>query len=311
VIGNLDFPYTVPYRAIYAVADGGVGGVESTNGTEGIDDPRRVEIIEFSRCYGGSAWARYHYAKSPLVLATKTIGDTVRYLCRVGEHDLALEASHAAAGIRRVAVDGKEIAITYVGLGGGGVGATTCRAGAGGVIRSEVSESGGGKVGSGTIVVPRRSRLIVGIDDTDSKEVGATWCLAHNIAEAVDCDYARYLSHSIVQLYPVPEKTQNCVSTALEFACLNGGAERVLAQIRDLLIEYSVSGETGMVALTGFDGSVLADYGRACKSGVLTREYALECAGDAGVNVWLDGNGVIGALGAIPYVAMPDESVVL
>jgi len=28
-------------------------------------------------------------------------------------------------------------------------------------------------------------------------------------------------------------------------------------------------------------------------------------------DVWLDGNGVIGALGAIPYVAMPDQSVAL
>jgi tRNA(Ile2) C34 agmatinyltransferase TiaS len=112
-----------------------------------------------------------------------------------------------------------------------------------------------------------------------------------------------------VQLHPVPAKTQNCVSTALEFACLDGGAEHVLAEIRDLLIEYSVSAETGMVSLSGFDGSILADYGRECKSKVLLREYALECAMGAGADVWLDGNGIIGALGAIPYVAMPDQSV--
>jgi methanogenesis imperfect marker protein 11 len=180
-----------------------------------------------------------------------------------------------------------------------------------GVLAYDISESGGGKVGSGTITVPRRSRLIIGIDDTDSKEVGATWCLAHNIASLVDHGAARYLSHSIVQLHPVPAKTQNCVSTALEFACTGGGAKQVLAEIRDLLTEYSVSAETGMVSLTGFDGKVLEDYGRSCKSRTLTREYAMDCARDAGIDVWLDGNGVIGALGAIPYVAMPDESVAL
>ena len=290
-------PYTVPYQAIYAV---------------GNDDCSHVELIEFSSCYGGSAWARYHYKKSPLILETRVIGNTIRYLTRVGECDLVLEPSYAAAGIRSVVVHESEVAVTYAGLGGGGVGATTCRAGANGVIRCDLSESGGGKVGSGTIILPLRSRLIVGIDDTDSKEVGATWCLAHNIACTVDCDSARYLSHSIVQLHPVPEKTQNCVSTVLEFACLDdGGADDVLAQIRDLLTEYSVSAETGMVSLTGFDGSALADYGRACKSGVLTQEYALECARNCGVDVWLDGNGVIGALGAIPYVATPDESVML
>jgi len=292
----IDDPYNVPYQAIYAV---------------GNSDGSLVEVIEFSRCYGGSAWARHHYQKSPLVLETKVIGNTIRYLCKTGECDLVLEPSRAAAGIKSVTVHDDEIRITYAGLGGGGVGATTCRAGASGVIRSDISESGGGKVGSGTIVLPGRSRLIIGIDDTDSKEVGATWCLAHNIASAVDCDAARYLSHSIVQLHPVPAKTQNCVSTALEFACLDGGAERVLAEIRDLLIEYSVSAETGMVSLSGFDGSILADYGRECKSKVLLREYALECARYAGARVWLDGNGIIGALGAIPYVAMPDQSVAL
>ena len=292
----IDDPYTVPYQAIYAVCN---------------EEGSLVEIIEFSRCYGGSAWARYHYAKSPLVIGTKVIGNTIRYLCRTGSCDLNLEASHAAGGIKCVAVHDDKVEITYAGLGGGGVGATSCRAMADGVLEYDISESGGGKVGSGTITVPKRSRLIVGIDDTDSKEVGATWCLAHNIASLVDCEAARYLSHSIVQLYPVPAKTQNCVSTALEFACTAGGAKQVLAEIRDLLTEYSVSGETGMVSLSDFDGSMLGYYGRACKSKVLTRGYALKCAEDARADVWLDGNGIIGALGAIPYAAMPDESVVL
>lgn len=295
---RINDPYTVPYQAIYAVCNA---------------DGSRVEIIEFSRCYGGSAWARYHYAKSPLVISTKVIGNTIRYLCRVGECDLNLEASRAAAGIKRVAIHDGNVEITYAGLGGGGVGATSCRAMAEGVLSYEISDAGGGKVGSGTIVVLGRDRLIVGIDDTDSKEIGATWCLAHNVARAVDCDAMRYLSHSIVQLHPVPAKTQNCVSTALEFACPGdvSDARQGLGQIRDLLTEYSVSDETGMVSLFDFDGSVLADYGSACKSKVLTREYALKCAEDACADVWLDGNGIIGALGAIPYAAMPDESVLL
>jgi tetrahydromethanopterin S-methyltransferase subunit A len=50
-------------------------------------------------------------------------------------------------------------------------------------------------------------------------------------------------------------------------------------------------------------------YGKECKSEVLLREYAFECARSAGADVWLDGNGIIGALGAIPYVAMPDQLV--
>ncbi|RLG28374.1 hypothetical protein DRO03_10000, partial [Methanosarcinales archaeon] len=105
-------PYNVPYQAIYAV---------------GNADNSLVEIIEFSSCYGGSAWARHHYRKSPLVLEAKVIGNTIRYLCKTGECDLVLEASRAAAGIKSVIVHDDEIRITYAGLGGGGVGATTCR----------------------------------------------------------------------------------------------------------------------------------------------------------------------------------------
>ncbi|MEA3323836.1 MAG: hypothetical protein U9Q37_01685 [Euryarchaeota archaeon] len=34
-------------------------------------------------------------------------------------------------------------------------------------------------------------------------------------------------------------------------------------------------------------------YGRECKSGVLLREYALECARSAGADVRFNGNGII------------------
>lgn len=293
----LDNPYTVPYKEICVICN---------------DDNTRAEIIEHSNCYGGSAWARYHYSKSPLVISTKVIGNFIRYFVNTGVCELKLVASQSAAGIESVVVNGDEVEITYAGLGGGGVGATTCRANAAGVLRHSISESGGGKRGRGTIVLPRRERLIVGIDDTDTKEEGATWTLAHNIASEVECEGARYLSHSLVQLYPVETRTQNCVSTALEFGCIDEKARiDVLKHIKDLLEKYTVSPETGMLSLSAFDGSRLAEYGRQCKSGKLTKEYALSTIKEHGVDVWMDGNGIIGALAAIPYVATPDTSVIL
>ena len=103
--------------------------------------------------------------------------------------------------------------VTYVGLGGGGVGATLSRAGAEDVLRYEATESGGGRVARGTIVLPRRERMIIGVDDTDSKTQGATWTLVHNIAQKVDRKEARYISHSLVQLFPDSR-------TSLAFAAL-------------------------------------------------------------------------------------------
>lgn len=293
---QLSDPYNIAYKGIYAVAD---------------RKNEHVEIMEHSNCYGGSAWALYHYSKSPLVIKARAVGDMMRYLVRTGNSNLDLRSSVAAAGIESVIVNEDEIEITYSGLGGGGVGATTCRAYASGVLRCNISESGGGKRASGTIVVPRRERVLVGIDNTDSKEVGATWTLAHNIGAAVDSMEHKYISHTLVQLFPVPEKTQNCVATVLEFACMEGSKEGLLEQIKGRLLEYSVSNETGMVALSDFDASNIMEYSRLCRSGMITKELTLKTARENNVKICIDGKGIIGALAALPWYSRNDESVVL
>ncbi len=296
MIMHLQDPYNIPYKGIYAIAD---------------LKNEFVELMEHSNCYGGSAWALYHYSKSPLVIKSRAVGDMMRYLIKVGRSNLTLQSSTAAAGIESVIVNGDEIEITYSGLGGGGVGATTCRAYASGVLRCDISESGGGKRASGKIVVPRRERILVGIDNTDSKEKGATWTLAHNIAVAVDSLEHKYISHTLVQLFPVPDKTQNCVATVLEFACAKGAREELLSTIREGLLEYSVSSETGMVALSDFDASSLMEYSSLCRSKMITKELTLKTAAQNHVEICIDGKGIIGALAALPWFSRNDESVFL
>jgi tRNA(Ile2) C34 agmatinyltransferase TiaS len=121
-----------------------------------------------------------------------------------------------------------------------------------------------------------------------------------------------YLSHSIVQLYPVSAKTQNCVSTALEFGCVNEAAKKkILQEVKNALLKYSVSNETGMVALSDFDAKHVYEYSKLCRSGEVSKDFAIQYAKDHGVDIWLDGNGVIGALAALPWFARPDESIKL
>ncbi len=294
---ELTDPYTIPYRGIYAVCN-------ETN--------TNAEIIEHTQCYGGAAWARFHYSKSPLIRKTRTLGNMTRYLVNTGSCDLILKASASAAGISSVLVNDNEVAITYAGLGGGGVGATKCRAYAQGVLRFDIDEAGGGRAAKGTIIVPRRERVLIGIDDTDTKEEGATWSMTHNIASALNCNQSVYLSHSLVQLFPVSAKTQNCVSTVLEFGCTSKEAkEELLEDLKTALLKYSVSDETGMVVLSSFDAKKIDEYSKLCRTRELNRDIALQYARDNEVEVWLDGNGVIGALGSLPWFARPDESVVL
>ncbi len=288
-------PYVVVYKQIHAVVD---------------DECRRVELMERSSCYGGSAWARYHYSNGPLVKSSRNLGEWFRYMITPGNADLDLVSSKRSAGIESVVVGKKEVEVTYAGLGGGGVGATLSRAKAEDVLRYDVTECGGGRIARGTIVLPRRERLIIGVDDTDSKTTGATWTLIHNISSKVDRPEARYLSHSLVQLFPVPTKTQNCVSTAVEFACLPGRAEAMLSDFKSLLSKYSVSKQTGMAVFRDFDPSSLLPFGQRCKRERVLYEDALQAAQENGVQIMMNGQGLIGAVAALPFCARPDESIV-
>jgi methanogenesis imperfect marker protein 11 len=284
-------PYIIHYPQIVGVAD--------PSGT-------RIEVVEFFDCVGGAMWAKHHYRKSPLVQSARTVGATTRYLLNTGSTPLELAGSTFAAGISEVRVEGKEIAVTYVGLGGGGVGASICRSTAQGVNRCTCDPSGGGKVAGSTVWLPRRERVLIGIDDTDTPDEGATWTLAHNISKAVEDDRSRYLSHTLVQLFPVPYRTKNCVATVCEFA--TSDPKSLVENFHGLLTKYTLSAKTGMAVYRGFDPSFLLDFGRRVKRGEVT-DADLDEAIQGSVEIVMDGRGKIGAVAAIPFYTDYDEAL--
>jgi methanogenesis imperfect marker protein 11 len=291
---NLTEPYVIHYPRIVAVAD--------ATGSQ-------VELIEFFDCLGGAMWSKHHYAQSPLVKNVHCAGQTMRYLLTPGTVDLALEGSRFPAGISSCVVDIYEIAITYIGMGGGGVGATACRADAAGVLRSKCDESGGGKVAGSTIWLPRRQRILIGVDDTDTPDQGATWTLVHNIARAVEDEQSIYLSHTIVQLFPVPYRTKNCVSLVAEFATTD--AQKLVDRFRQLLEKYTLSEKTGMAVYTAFSPSAkLLEYGRKVKRGEIA-PGVLERLDDKDLRIEMNGRGIIGAVAAIPFYTRFEEALEL
>jgi methanogenesis imperfect marker protein 11 len=291
---NLSEPYIIHYPRIIAVAD--------ASGSQ-------VELIEFFDCVGGAMWSKHHYAQSPLVNNVRCAGQTMRYLLTPGTVDLALEGSRFPAGISSCVIDTSEIAITYIGMGGGGVGATACRADAAGVLRSRSDESGGGKVAASTIWLPRRQRILIGVDDTDTPDEGATWTLVHNIARAVEDEQSVYLSHTIVQLFPVPYRTKNCVSLVAEFATTD--AQALVDRFRRLLEKYTLSQKTGMAVYTAFSPSAkLLEYGRKVKRGEIA-PGVLERLDDRDLRIEMSGRGIIGAVAAIPFYTRFEEALEL
>jgi methanogenesis imperfect marker protein 11 len=293
-MANLTEPYIIHYPRIVAVAD--------TSGSQ-------VELIEFFDCVGGAMWSKHHYAQSPVVKNVRCSGQTMRYLLTPSTVGLALEGSRFPAGISSCSVDTSEIAITYIGMGGGGVGATACRADAVGVLRSKCDESGGGKVAGSTIWLPRRQRILIGVDDTDTPEEGATWTLVHNIAKAVEDEQSIYLSHTIVQLFPVPYRTKNCVSLVAEFATTD--VHGLVDRFRQLLEKYTLSEKTGMAVYTAFSPSTkLLEYGRKVKRGEIT-PGVLERLDDRDLRIEMNGRGIIGAVAAIPFYTRFEEALEL
>jgi methanogenesis imperfect marker protein 11 len=293
-MASISDPYVINYPQIVAIAD-------KTGG--------RVELIEFFDCVGGAMWTQHHYAQSPLVENVRCIGATTRFLLRPGAVNLALVGSRFPAGISGVSVTEHEIAITYIGMGGGGVGATSCRAAAKGVLRERCDPAGGGKVAAATLWLPRRQRVLFGVDDTDTSEEGATWTLVHNIAKAVEDERSVYLSHTIVQLFPVAYRTKNCVSLVAEFATTE--PERLTERFRELLEKYTLSDKTGMAVYTGFTPSAaLLEYGRKVKRGEVGSDLVRNLA-DPALCVILNGRGITGAVAALPFYTQYEEALEL
>lgn len=291
---NISEPYIIQYPKIVAVAD---------------ETGERVELIEFFECIGGAMWTQHHYAKSQIVDDVRCVGSTTRYLISPGSVDLALEGSRFPAGISGVVMDDTEIAITYIGMGGGGVGAAACRLDAVGVLRSRSDPAGGGKVAGATLCIPRRQRVLIGVDDTDTPEEGATWTLVHNIAKAMEDEQSVYLSHTIVQLFPVPYRTKNCVSLVAEFASTD--PDGLIDRFHSLLKRYTLSQKTGMAAYTGFSPSEeLLAFGRKVKRGEV-EPGLLENLRDDNLRIIMKERGIIGAVAAIPFSTNYKEALEL
>jgi len=287
-------PYVIHYPRIVAVSDDAGG---------------KVELIEFFDCIGGAMWSKRHYAQSPIVEEVRGVGPTMRYMLRTGTVDLALEGSRFPAGISSCTVDGKEITVTYIGMGGGGVGAAACRSDAAGVLRSRSDPAGGGKVAGATLWLPRMQRVLIGVDDTDTPEDGATWTLVHNIARAVEDEQSIYLSHTIVQLFPVPYRTKNCVGLVAEFA--TNDPEGLVSRFHGLLEKYTLSKKTGMAVYTGFTPSEeLLAYGRKVKRGEVEAGLPASIR-DPHLRIIMNGRGIVGAVAAIPFFTKYEEALEL
>ena len=291
-------PWVAPYEKVLTMVDGD-----------------KVEIVEFHPCISGSHWLLHQYKNN-----SKLIDDAYRdgnkhvYSCHVGSAPLDLKASFNAAGIDEIQVIDDEVKVTHAGLAGAGVGAGMCRGMGKGVKYVELIESGGGsKEGRATVVTPKLEKVVIGVDDTDTKDAGATWTMAHNLGVELASEGFEYLDHIIVQLYPHnPHKTQNCVSIALTFAVESEKKEALLNRVIEILNRDTLSDKTSIAILEGLEiPKKLKEYSIATKSGMMDVETAEATAKDLGIElIAVTGNqGKVGALAALGLYNDVEEAV--
>lgn len=295
-----DIPWISPYERIVAMTDG-----------------KYIELHEFharSRCSGGAAWEVYHYPRvSDLVLRARREGARNIFVVKTGRAELNLIPGVAGAGMEMAEINGENIEITYAGLAGGGIAATVCRGMAEGVRGIEIlQEGGGGKLGKAKLVLPAMKKVVIGVDDTDTKDGGATWSLVNEIAYRLERDgLGIYLLHTITQLYlENPYKTTNCVSISVTFATRD--VETLVDEFTTMLEERTLSEETAMAVSTSIEiGDGIRKYGMRAKRELLDVRSAREVAEQNQVElIAVTGErGIIGALAAIAFSDSPDEAV--
>ncbi len=291
-------PWIAPYEKVLTMVDGD-----------------KVEIVEYHPCISGSHWLLNQYRNnSELIDSAYRDGNKHVYSCHVGKAPLDLKASFNAAGIDEIVIAGDEVKVTHAGLAGAGVGAGMCRGMGEGVKYVELIQVGGGsKAGKATVVTPKLQKVVIGVDDTDTKDAGATWTMAHNLGVELAGEGFEYLDHIIVQLYPHnPHKTQNCVSIALTFAVEESKKDELINRVIEILKRDTLSDKTAIAILEGLDiPEKLRDYAIATKSGMMDVETAEATAEELGIPlIAVTGEqGKVGALAALGLYNDVEEAV--
>lgn len=270
-----------------------------------------AEIREQCRARGTIEWDAANRIRAGGAIRSCSIeGTTMTMLAKVGTSPVKFGAADREIGgqaLEGVEVSGDEVITSWSGIAGAGVGIAACLTQAPGVIRAEYPTEddlkvGGARANRVRIVSPRYEKVTIGIDDTDTREEGATWVLALKCAE--DCPVAgvEYLDMRLVQLNPaVPKKTTNCVGSALNFAVLPGKVDELLDFVRDFIESQAVSNDTGIAVYRGIAFPEESPYLKRVKTDILTLDEAEVEAVRMGVH-FIDSNarkGRIGALGAV------------
>lgn len=278
-----------------------------------VDEKNGVAtIIEECIAKGPVEWDAVNRRRAGGALTDiKVEGTTLIMNAIIGEREVKFGPASkelGGQGLKAVRIDGDRVITTWVGLAGASVGIGACLPQGPGTIEATYPEDakiGGAHRVEVSITTPKLVRVIFAVDDTDTKEKGASWVLMLRMAR--ECPVGHYLEHKIIQLNPnVPEKTTNCVSVGVSFAV----AEKDIPALTDHVLRFvkdnTFSDNTTLAIFQGLKiPAEVEDYGHRAKREIFRIEDARKVADRNGVTI-IEVTGKRGTIGAVAGIGCFD-----
>jgi methanogenesis imperfect marker protein 11 len=278
-----------------------------------------AEIIETCAVRGTIEWDAVNRCRAGgLIEWCEVEGTTMIMRARLGERRANFGPADAEMGgqaLEGVILDGGVVRTRWAGTGGAGLGIAACLTQAPGVLYAEYPSEEDLKVGGShtnrvEVVTPRYEKVTIGIDDTDNKEGGATWVTALKASKiAAALPGVQSLNLRLIQLCPrSPNKTTNCVSSAITFAVKPDAVDALIQSIVNTVKAENRSDDPGIAVYRGIGiPPALNDFGWEIKQRLVTMDEVNEKAKDHGVEFIDLLEGKAGRIGALAAIALSEE----
>ena len=272
----------------------------------------KARIVEKCVAKGPGEWDVVNRRRTGGVIdSIRLESDSLIMDVSIGEKELnfgPVSSDVGGQGLAALKVEGDEVRTTWYGIAGATVGIGACIPQCKDVIRTEYPDDfqiGGAHRAHVDIITPRLVRVIIGIDDTDTKEKGASWVVSMRLGMA--CPYGRFLEHKIIQLNPkAPNQTTNCCSTAVSFAVKEEDIPKLVEYAVDFVRKESYSEDAVLTVFQGLEiPAPLRDFGWSCKTVLYDTSDAIRVAEECGVQI-ISVTGMKGVIGAVAAIGCFD-----
>jgi hypothetical protein len=275
-------------------------------------DGNMVEIYHECMSGGCAAFCEFHHRLAEGALSrVKRDGSLLRECAHLGMSEVEIGLSPSpAVGIRGVERRGDCIVQHIRCTGGPAYSLTDMMSHARGVCDVKIHRQG--SIVEGEITTRALTYVAIGIDDTDSKDGGATFALALALLQHLgEMEEIIPIGHQVVMLNPrIEEKTAGNASSYIEMAVDPEVTGEVMERAKRFVSDEALSENWGIAVKQGFVvPQGLRGYGLLARSEAVSRQVAEEVARENHIALH-GGRGIIGALAAVALIGL-DTSLLI